>query len=499
MTRAIRFLIMPFFFAALATGHLVLQDDEKSTGLVFKGMAFKSGVRIGKPQKETCTERCHIDYPFGDTKVFRHTIHSTENGFSCDLCHVSDPLPAETHGKNRLAKGGCRKCHHDPERFSSCSTCHFPVDRLATHLGLPFDHKKHTSGSTPPPCVQCHSGKVNLTKTVESLDCLSCHHAKTHPTNCRTCHEAALESRLSETFKGFDHGLHAGSTHLENACRFCHLSGKKITTVPPVSCTACHHPTDPSRGLDCTICHTDAEIRPGIRNPKYDHALHVQAGYPCMNCHGLDALRSPDAGKACGRCHHLQRDGCRTCHGSKLFFEQTYRNGSVELTFLHASHETDHNCSQCHPAGADIRSASKALNCVDCHHHTGAGPSCEACHPEIEGIRAGRLPSGGEGKAEVMNGIVSCRDCHGFDASAHHALANGSNSCTRCHPEEYLALSADMRRVLENAFKAVNGKEGMEAPPYTLRQGLHNFRLILSDLKRRAAEGPTRTTSSSAE
>jgi hypothetical protein len=334
---------------------------------------------------------------------------------------------------------------------------------------------------------------VNLKRDIETLDCLRCHHAKSSPTKCLACHADALASAMSETFKGFDHGLHANSSHIKNACRICHLSGAQLEAPPQVSCSVCHHPPDVAIGLDCGICHTEAEIRNRIQNPNFDHALHVQAGYPCLNCHGPDALRTPEAGNACGRCHHLQQGGCRSCHSQKLYFEKNIRSaaGGLELSFVHAVHETDDNCGQCHPAGPDIRLASRALNCADCHHHPGTGLDCGTCHPGIEPIRAGRLPTGETGQPEAMYGIVSCLDCHQADPSKHHALTDGSRSCTRCHPEEYQYLLVDRRNALEKAFREMDGLDEKGRPPYNIRQGLHNFQLILSDLRRRAAQaGP---------
>ncbi len=127
-------------------------DKEKrsSRRLESRGMAFKKGVAIGKAVFEDCTTRCHIDFPFKEAGRFSHSVHAPTFGFKCVLCHKSDPLPSEDHGKIALQKGGCRSCHHDPNRFPSCQTCHEPVDRTFRYKEVPFDHKIHTSKPEPP-------------------------------------------------------------------------------------------------------------------------------------------------------------------------------------------------------------------------------------------------------------------------------------------------------------------------------------------------------------
>lgn len=456
-----------------------VQDEDQRIDL-------KPNVTIGEGVPETCTRRCHIDFPFEDTGRFSHETHAPARGFQCTLCHIDEPLPSEKHGKIFFSAGGCGQCHHDRSRFPACDICHLPVVRRIEHVGSIFDHEIHTSSPDSPACLLCHD-QLDLPKAKRKpLDCLTCHHVLgSPPTGCTTCHEDALSLHDSSAFAGFDHDLHALSTSTENGCYTCH---QRLPMAVPetMDCRGCHHPLGKERAPGCRECHDDVErLSGGRRGTFFRHEPHVRQRGACTACHALDPLRSPVEGLKCGMCHHQKKDGCRNCHEDRIYFVRLYDGipaSEERLPFLHAVHEEDENCSVCHLTGKKIRMGFEAFSCADCHHHSGHLPGCDFCHSGIEEIRSGRLPTGRTGTPEVMYGIVACEDCHGFDPSAYKGMEDGRTTCSRCHPEEYVHLLEDARQALLRASESLGLGEGRVISSHAVRKGMHNYRLALDEL-----------------
>lgn len=444
-------------------------------------MEFEPRVTIGDPVEEDCTVRCHINFPFDTNKRFSHLTHGPRRGFRCKRCHSDDPLPLETHGKLTLVPGGCGKCHHNPSRFDSCDTCHKPVYFQMEYKGIPFNHYKHAYAENAIACSLCHSDLLTPKNQREPFSCFTCHHVEKPPLDCRVCHQDAFELKQSKRFEGFRHKIHAETRHITKRCWTCH---DKDTMKPPetMDCQGCHHPKQMSPNRDCRICHKRIENRRLERiNPKFLHEPHISEGFPCTRCHGLNLLRSAEMGLDCQGCHHEHKGGCRKCHDHKIYFIRWYDNipASPELPFLHAVHETDDNCDLCHLSGRSIRKGFDAMNCADCHHYSGHSPGCDFCHPEIERTRSGLLPSGRMGSPDVMHGIVSCENCHGYDPSSYRGLADGFQSCTLCHPKEYMVQHEEMKRVLNDAMNRFRIRSADPSDAMSLRQALHNSEMSL--------------------
>ncbi|MHC4946223.1 MAG: cytochrome c3 family protein [Planctomycetota bacterium] len=456
-------------------------EGEKPPRARRQSLEFHGGVVLGDPVPEDCTLRCHIDYPFEKGKRFSHETHAPKAGFACDICHDPVHLPSEDHGKLWLGMGGCIECHHDSERFPDCEACHKPVKRVLHFMGLTFDHEKHAYSDYSPACQNCHSQLLIPRSRRTMIECTTCHHVRgSQPADCKVCHENAVLPRLSEVFEGFDHGLHAGSKWIEEECWACHF---KQPLAPPteLSCDGCHHPDKTDKNFACVICHVEVYQE---RSPRA--RTHLKAAFACKACHSMDPKRHPAAGLDCGRCHHLMESRCRTCHDEKLYFVKWFEGipaSTGRMRFIHAEHEGDDNCLTCHVRGPDIRRGFETLNCADCHHHGGHGPGCIHCHGEIERIRSGILPSGRRGEPEVMYDIVACEDCHVFDPASPKSITDGSASCSRCHPQDYMAWFDDIRNVLIREYRANRSDMDPDEMTKTLRHGVHHIPLLLEDLR----------------
>ncbi|MFH2002570.1 MAG: hypothetical protein ABIK28_23055 [Planctomycetota bacterium] len=443
-------------------------------------MEFIKRVDLGKPVVESCTLRCHIDFPFENAKRFNHLTHAPKRGFSCKRCHSDDPLPLETHGKLTLVPGDCGKCHHNQSLFKSCDICHKPVEFQMEYKTIVFDHLKHAYTSNSLACNQCHAELLVPKNQRTGFACLACHHVENPPLDCRACHRSAFVAGSPNRIDGFNHKIHAESRHLSKRCWTCHDK----TTMSPLEemdCQGCHHPETLSANRDCGICHKKIKNQQIERiNTRFLHEPHIQKGFPCTRCHDHDLIRSAGRGLDCQGCHHQEEGGCRKCHDHKIYFIRWYNTipASQELPFLHAVHETDTNCNLCHISGDSIRHGFEAINCADCHHHSGLSPSCKFCHSEIERIRSGMLPSGEMGSADVMYGIVSCQDCHRYNPSSYRGLDDGSRSCIQCHPAEYMIQFEEMQKNLNDALKAHQLNNNDEYNLQNVRQELHNVRMF---------------------
>lgn len=470
------------------------QKEPLAPGLeasLLKRLKFRPGVTLGNPVQSDCITRCHIDYPFAEVTPFSHAVHSPENGFECNLCHNEDPLPLRTHGRMDLPEGDCTRCHHDTARFPDCKMCHQPVFGKTEVRGMAFDHAKHSASLAIASCAICHTDMDKPAKERVPPDCRVCHHVKNSPVTCQRCHESALSSGLSDRFDGFDHGRHASSEHLRGGCQACHTPKLDFNSPDKMDCVSCHHPSDPASAPKCTVCHdpVDVQVETSREGLPFFHGKHVQAGFECLECHDrTTAHTSPIAKNNCVRCHHQEKEGCRRCHTRKLYFAKSFGNipGGDTVTFIHASHESDDNCGVCHIPDPEMGEAMQGLSCAACHHHSGNEPACGTCHGHVEALRAGRLPSGGQGSPEVMYGIVTCGMCHLFDPSVVSGITDGSRSCTTCHPTEYHRLYLDRRSALERVLMKRGTEMELMTPERILGLGIHNFPLFMDHLQKRA-------------
>lgn len=210
--------------------------------------------------------------------------------------------------------------------------------------------------------------------------------------DCASCHRAvvpALPTRLIE--KLFTHKTHLPANATEKDCAQCHeaaqdaanslaLAGDDYRTYSMKSCATCHWGGDVTEQVE-------PKAKPKQRAVvAFPHALHVQAGQSCAECHepasdGRDML-TKQAALACNQCHKHEAVGearpperllakevasCIRCHhedqGGAQIASVPPVNGSDRAATddRYLAEQTvfaGFAASQFHPAGSD---------CTKCH------------------------------------------------------------------------------------------------------------------------------------
>ncbi|MBN2290722.1 MAG: hypothetical protein JXQ83_15415 [Candidatus Glassbacteria bacterium] len=231
--------------------------------------------------------------------------------------------------------------------------------------------------------------------------------------------------------------------------------GRKIEQAGLISCPACHG-SDYRGGtseVSCYRCHNGPGGHPaGFLNPADSsyHGLRVAAGGPavCAPCHGEDYRGKPNSGVSCYRCHNGPSG-----HPSTGWLEKT----SPFFHGLAASSRGMGECAACH--GDDFSGGTSGKSCKLCHPSQSGHPAQGWLEPDAAGFHGERLSQTGQSYCAGCHGSdyrggdsgVSCYTCHNgpsghpegwFDRSSagYHGLrvaAEGKESCTACHGEDY--------------------------------------------------------------
>jgi len=223
--------------------------------------------------------------------------------------------------------------------------------------------------------------------TTKQQDCLSCHsvliqNSVVHPdlaTSCDICHTPSGEEHPKAGLKGF-----SLSEKLPTLCFNCHsdiqagfdtLSIVHGPLKDKVSCINCHNPhSSPesrllrySAGNLCLTCHnktirTDSSVIGNIgqviSRAKSVHSP-VESG-ECTTCHNphfsekklLLTGNFPESQYVKAEIDKF--DLCFMCHDADLFNARdtesgtNFRNGKVNLHFIHVNSDKGRNCNMCH-------------------------------------------------------------------------------------------------------------------------------------------------------
>lgn len=277
-------------------------------------MAFDMPAKFStNVMDKKCTE-CHNDL------IENSVVHPiAEEG--CDLCHkptgkrhpgketgfnIADPYPEL-----------CYNCHdpkntkenvHTPVKDGNCSDCHNP--HSTNNSSLLLDDFSENA------CLDCHYVEVDDIKTVHGPvmegDCQACHdpHHSDNPMNlkkdmknmCLTCHDKAIETKT-----------------------------KKLDAIGPLLAegNVIHGPVDNGA---CTSCH-------------FPHS----GEYPFL-------LVSDYPVEQYAQATIENFDLCFVCHNSDMLTEEeteiatNFRNGSINLHYLHIRGNRGRNCNLCHNA-----------------------------------------------------------------------------------------------------------------------------------------------------
>jgi predicted CXXCH cytochrome family protein len=301
---------------------------------------------------------CH-----GTNDQMRHT-HSPFKEGDCLTCH--DPHSSDTPGLvAEIEDGICVQCHsdlvpqgdmiHGPVAANMCQACHHPHQSDLAHLlareGMDL-------------CLFCHTNKKDV-QTMPSVHqpflegCLQCHQPHSSPYKymvvidvpglCLNCHPAVevASDRKSEVHGPFQEGEKCYLCHNAHVSEYAHLLQDKEETL----CFTCHH--EKIQKGSRTI--KDIEKR---AKSEYVHA--PVEGEGCSACHAahtpdnffLLSAAFPKGSYGEGKTESFAH--CFDCHDSSLMTsekttsETEFRDGDLNLHYIHVNREKARNCTTCH-------------------------------------------------------------------------------------------------------------------------------------------------------
>lgn len=178
-------------------------------------------------------------------------------------------------------------------------------------------------------------------------------------------------------------------------------------------------------------CHTHDQIRENFQQSVHGEQVAADTGLPlvnCESCHGPGSMAIEHA-KEDGKCktssflplHDFPAQAqsliCLKCHSAASTPNLTHWNAST-----HAN--SDVSCFDCHQlhrgSTQKVSRQQTADLCLGCHQEIKAELTLTSHHP-------------------VLEGKVTCTDCHNPHGSLQESLLRGSTvkeTCTRCHMEK---------------------------------------------------------------
>jgi TusA-related sulfurtransferase len=268
------------------------------------------------------------------------------------------------------------------------------------------------------------------------------------------------------------------SVHAKGGCTGCH-SDISMDNHPVVKKIKSKKDYSLSKSKQCTVCHTDAELRK--RLPIHSS---LAAKGTCVECHGFHSIKSSAVQKTgvpenqyCMTCHSRQlvmkmKSGetlsvlvnesalrksvhaklkCTECHSGFSMTQHPMRTHDSKRTY---SLQISKNCWKCHEkASQDYESSvhldmlkrgnSKAPSCTDCHgDHAVVSTkkyrdigitSCNKCHSDMnssyEASMHGKAWKKGDEKAPTC---ASCHSAHNVESTLTTKIKEG---CLKCHKE----------------------------------------------------------------
>lgn len=338
-------------------------------------------------------------------------LHGPLAANECKVCHIigEKDSPPQQHDLSLFKQGSslCYACHEKFEQFLRDKIQHLPVEEgecLVCHDPHQSNNKfLLMEDSLPVLCFYCHEDNMTKQKFVHGPvaagDCVVCHnpHASKNEfllesnrvTLCFNCHEdkkAGFEKKfvhqpVKESCENC-HNPHGSPFvyHLkddeESLCGDCHKdfveqfnnSKSKHTAIAKNGCLGCHlpHSSDYQNGLRedkeelCFSCHE--AMKEKIRNSKYLHGP-VQEG-DCVACHNHHATNFPEHlvkffPEAFYFPYTIENYAlCFGCHNAEIATEEytetltDFRNGDLNLHFLHVNREKARSCKACHEVHA---------------------------------------------------------------------------------------------------------------------------------------------------
>ncbi|MDD2790961.1 MAG: cytochrome c3 family protein [Sulfurimonas sp.] len=338
----------------------------------------------GELIKKNIADICYECHKTRYTKKFDHT--PAKDG-KCMDCH--DPHQSNTKGllKENSINALCMKCHDRKSTFSGKAKKQF-VD-----MNLEVKHKPIVEKS----CLECHDAHTAEYKSLLSLD------AKMDL--CLDCHDEVKEKTTHSKFK------HGGVNTSEKRCLECHdphaTKHKNLLKKDIVAtCLSCHDKeikSDEDGGMLINM-KKHLEENPNWHKPIKD-AKKEGGCSACHDPHGSDNfsilrksftknfyadLENKDF--FCFKCHTEKKITTQFITTSKEHNITAFRDGEVNLHYLHVNDRKGRSCRACHDEHAskythlirdytDFNGIKFPLRYIE----TADGGSCApACHKKFE-------------------------------------------------------------------------------------------------------------------
>ncbi len=335
-------------------------------------------------------EMCHV--PIDD----RHEFQMAEAGTElCMMCHEPEEQKDYIHGPFQSDCTQCHNPHGEDNRYflhggggvDSCNVCHDDVREGRAHLHGPVAvgeclvcHTPHQSDHAGllvqerrDLCLACH---VDVEVTLENAislhepvvqECAGCHdphggdvqffHPQEGPDLCLTCHGDFIETSMEAQY------AHAAMTEGES-CQNCHaphasMQQALLGTDTKTLCLSCHS-EEIHREDDRVINNVRAEID----GAEFLHGpIREDNCVACHQAHGSD-VRSILNQSYPAEFYAAYEEGaynlCFDCHDRTIIeAERTevtgFRDGDLNLHYLHVVQEKGRTCRACHSEHASVQ------------------------------------------------------------------------------------------------------------------------------------------------
>jgi hypothetical protein len=323
----------------------------------------------------TAKDPCLADCPRGDMITIRHKAE--EGPEKVILSELSDRyVPVmfshKRHAEMSEMSGGCQSCHHynTTGPILPCKDCH---EQEKTELNTPglkgAYHRQcmdcHRAWSHQTECNSCHALKSENKKTVQKADLSkSAVHPKLDKPS-KLVYETSYEGGKLVTFYHSDHAdvfqLACTTCHQNQTCVDCHdvdkqKAGKVSSVASPAranktkeqkhqACFGCHSDNE----KNCTECHNNKVLKPFNHLDRAGWALNrFHARVACIQCH------------VGGKNQHKElQTECISCH--RKWNAKTFDHKITGL-ILSENHITL-ECDDCHTN----KKFSQTANCSNCH------------------------------------------------------------------------------------------------------------------------------------
>lgn len=343
--------------------------------------------------------------------------HYSVKGLTCKTCHTCD-VPT----KNNPCLVGCPRdemitIHQSAEDAPDVITISTLEDK---YVPVVFSHKIHSQMSQMSGgCASCHHfNNVGPIQKCESChesnrkrediskpdlkgafhrQCMDCHKAWSHKTDCTSCHE--LKSTLAKTQQKNPPLSLSIKNHPEvpepvkivyetdyNKGKLVTFFHDEHTEKFNIKCTSCH--TDES----CNRCH-DLQKLSVVEKTALGQFIKTKksAGEhhkPCFSCHQNDKCSKCHMDKPMDRFNHAIATGwplnrfhqkleCSKCHGNKSAYTKL-NNDCMSCHKNFVSGEFNHKVT-----GLQLDEIHMEAGCTDCHQTKNfSKPVCTNCHED---------------------------------------------------------------------------------------------------------------------